>query len=90
MKTDKVYLKGRYGTNHIVPDKTLAKVFVHSMKIDKTYLKGLYGFTHIVSNKTFAKVFEIIDGNLYVILLRIIRIQPYCPLITMRWTCRKI
>ena len=51
MKTDKVYLKGRYGTNHIVPDKTLAKVFVHSMKIDKTYLKGLYGFTHIVSNK---------------------------------------
>ena len=91
MKTDKIYLKGRYGTTHIVPDKTLAKVFdVVSMKIDKVYLVGLYGSTHIVPNKTLAKVFEIIDGNLYVILLEIIRIKPYSPLIKMCWTCGKI
>ena len=90
MKTDKIYLKGRYGTNHIVPDKTLAKVFLCSVKIDNIYLKGLYGSTHIVPNQFLAKVFEIIDGNLYVILLRIIRIKLYCRLIRMRWTCPKI
>ena len=90
MKTDYIYLKGRYGTTHIVPNKTLAKVFGRSMKIDKIYVKGLYGSTHIVPNKTLAKVFEVIDGNLYVILLKIIRIKPYCPLITICWTCWKI
>ena len=90
MKTDYIYLKDRYGTTHIVPDKTLAKLFVRSMKVDKIYLKGLYGSTHIVPNKTLTKVFEVIDGNLLIILLRIIRIKPYCPLIAMCWTCRKI
>ena len=63
MKTDYIYLKGRYGTTHIVPNKTLAKVFGRSMKIDKIYVKGLYGSTHIVPNKTLAKVFEVIDGK---------------------------
>ena len=42
VKTDKIYLKGQYGTTQIAPDKTLAKVFVLSMKIDKIYLRGLY------------------------------------------------
>ena len=48
MKIDKIYLKGPYGATHIVPDKTLAKVFVLSMKIDKICRKGLYVSTHIV------------------------------------------
>ena len=35
---------------------------------------------YIVPGKTLAKVFEAIDGNLYMILVRIIRVKPYCPL----------
>ena len=90
MKTDKIYLKGQYGSTHILPDKTLAKVFVLSMKIDKIYLKGLYRSTHIVSNKTLAKVSEVNDGNLHIVLVRIIRVKPYCHVITVCWTCWKI
>ena len=54
-----------------------------SMKIDKIYLRGQYGATHIVPDKTLAKVFEAIDGNLYIILVRTIRVKPYCPLTRM-------
>ena len=54
-----------------------------SMKIDKIYLRGQYGATHIVPDKTLAKVFEAIDGNLYIILVRTIRVKPYYPLIRM-------
>ena len=43
------------------------------MKIDKVYLRRQYGSTHIVPGKTLAKVFEAIDGNLCIILVRIIR-----------------
>ena len=27
MEIDKIYLRGQYGSTHIIPDKTLAKVF---------------------------------------------------------------
>ena len=50
------------------------------MKIDEIYLKGWYGSTHIVPDKTLAKVFEAIDGNLYIILVRIIKGQPVLSL----------
>ena len=35
MKIYKIYLKGQYGSTHIVPDKNLAKIFVRSVKIDE-------------------------------------------------------
>ena len=47
------------------------------MKIDKVYLRRQYGSTHIVPGKTLAKVFEAIDGNLCIILARIIRVKPW-------------
>ena len=50
------------------------------MKIDEIYLKGWYGSTHIVPDKTLAKVFEAIDGNLYIILVRIIKGQAVLSL----------
>ena len=45
------------------------------MKIHKIHLKERYGSTHIVPDKTLAKVFEAIDGNLYIILVRVY--HPY-------------
>ena len=48
------------------------------MKIDKIYLRGQYWSTHIVLDKALAKVIEVIDGNLYIIFLRTIRVKPYC------------
>ena len=60
------------------------------MKIDKIYRKGQCESTHIVPDKTLAKLFEVIEGNLYVILLRIVRIKLYCPLIGICLTCWKI
>ena len=51
-----------------------------SMKIDKICLKWWYGSTHIVPDKTLAKVFEAIDGNLYIILVRIIKGQAVLSL----------
>ena len=81
--------KRQFGPNHIVPDTVFLRAFksqepyVFSMKIDTTYLRGQYGSTHIVPDKTLAKVIEAIDGNLYIIFVRTIRVKPYCPLIRM-------
>ena len=81
--------KRHFGSNHIVPDTVFLRAFttqesyVCSMKIDKIYLRGQYGSTHIVPGKTLAKLFEAIDGNLYIILVRTIRVKPYYPLIRM-------
>ena len=61
----------------------MQETYVISMKIDKIYLKGQYGSAHIVPDKIVAKVLEVIDGNLYIMLLRIIRVKPYCHLIRM-------
>ena len=49
------------------------------MKIDKTYLRGKYGSTHIVPDKTLAKAFEAIDGKLYIIIVRTIRVKRIAP-----------
>ena len=59
----------------------MQELHVLSMKIEKIYLKGQwYGSTHIVPDKTLAKVFEAIDGNLYIILVRIIKGQAVLSL----------
>ena len=58
----------------------MQELHVLSMKTDKIYLKGRYGSTHIVPDKTLAKVFEAIDGNLYIILVRIIKGQAVLSL----------
>ena len=74
--------KRQFGSNHIVPDTVFLRAFttqesyVCYMKIDKVYLRRKYGSTHIVPGKTLAKVFEAIDGNLCIILVRIIRVKP--------------
>ena len=87
-KIDKTW-KRQFGSNHIVPDTvflrafTIQESYVRSIKIDKIYLRGKYGSTHIFPGKTLAKVFEAIDGNLYIILVRTIRVKPYYPLIRM-------
>ena len=60
------------------------------MKIVQIYLKGEYGSTHIVSDKTLKKVFEVIDENVYLILVRMIMVKAYCPLIRICKTCWKI
>ena len=68
-------MKGQSGSKHIVLDGVFLRTFqmhkshVCSRKIDNIYLKGRYGSTHIV-----------FDGNLYIILGRIIdssRIDPW-------------
>ena len=75
--------KRQFGSNHIVPDTVFLRAFktqelyVRYMKIDKIYLRGQYGSTHIVSDKTLAKVVEAIDGYLYIIFVRTIRVKPY-------------
>ena len=81
--------KRQFGSNHIVPDTvflralTTQESYICSMKIDKIYLRGQYGSTYIVPGKTLAKVFETVDADLYIILVRTIRVKPYCPLIRM-------
>ena len=81
--------KRQFGSYHIVPDAiflrafTTQELYVSSMEIDKIYLKGQYGLTHFVLGKTLAKVFEAIDGKMYIILVKTIRVKPYCPLIRM-------
>ena len=81
--------KRQFGSNHIVPGTVFLRAFktqesyVFSMKIDKIYLRGQYGSTHIVPDKILVKVIEAIDGNLYIIFVRTIKVKPYSALIRM-------
>ena len=52
--------------------------YVPSMKIDK---REQYGSKHIVPDRNLAKVFKAIDGNLYIILVKTIKVKSSCPLI---------
>ena len=79
--------KRQFDSNHIVPDTVFPRAFTtqdlyfRSIKIDNIYFGGQYVSTHIVPDKTLVTVFEVIDGNLYIIFERTIRVKPYRPLI---------
>ena len=81
--------KRQFGSSHIDPDAVFLRAFktqesyVFSMKIDKIYLRGQHGSTHIVPDKILVKVIEAIDGNLYIIFVRTIKVKPYSALIRM-------
>ena len=71
--------KRPFWLNNIVPDA----VFLIAFKMQESYICSMkiYKIYHNMGHpdKTLAEVFEANDGNLYIILVRTIRVNPYCP-----------